>query len=149
MPRRGEQIDFARPTALYRLFDRAGRLLYVGVAFDPAARWQSHARDKAWWDDVVERRIEWHPTRTEALTAEVQAIKHESPAYNVVDVDEPVLRHVVRKPGVPQPRLFLLSDDDWAAYKLACKDKGLSRAADIRMHIKREVAAYRRRQRDS
>lgn len=45
-------------------------------------------------------------------------------------------------------RVVRIEDDDWAAYELACKDKGLSRAADIRMHIKREVAAYRRRQRD-
>lgn len=42
-------------------------------------------------------------------------------------------------------RVVRIEDDDWAAYELACKDKGLSRAADLRMHIKREVAAYRRR----
>lgn len=45
-------------------------------------------------------------------------------------------------------RVVRIEDDDWAAYELACKDKGLSRAADIRMHIKREVAAFRRRERD-
>jgi hypothetical protein len=42
-------------------------------------------------------------------------------------------------------RVVRIDDDDWAAYELACKDKGLSRAADLRMHIKREVAAWRRR----
>lgn len=43
-------------------------------------------------------------------------------------------------------RVVRIDDADWAAYELACKDKGLSRAADVRMHIKREVAAWRRRQ---
>lgn len=43
-------------------------------------------------------------------------------------------------------RVVRTDDVDWAAYELACKDKGLSRAADIRMHIKHEVAAWRRRQ---
>jgi len=45
-------------------------------------------------------------------------------------------------------RVVRIDDDDWAAYELVCKDKGLSRAADIRMHIKREVVAFRRRERD-
>lgn len=43
-------------------------------------------------------------------------------------------------------RVVRIDDDDWAAYELVCKDKGLSRAADVRMHIKHEVAAWRRRQ---
>ncbi len=44
-------------------------------------------------------------------------------------------------------RVVRIDDEDWAAYELACKDKGLTRSADLRMHIKHEVAAYRRRQR--
>ncbi len=41
-------------------------------------------------------------------------------------------------------RVVRIDDEDWAAYELACKAKGLARAADIRMHIKREVARWRR-----
>lgn len=44
-------------------------------------------------------------------------------------------------------RVIRIDDDDWAAYELACKDKGLTRSADLRMHIKREVAAWHRKQR--
>lgn len=43
-------------------------------------------------------------------------------------------------------RVVRIDDVDWAAYALACKDKGLNRSADIRMHIKHEVAAWRKRQ---
>jgi hypothetical protein len=42
-------------------------------------------------------------------------------------------------------RVVRIDDDDWAAYELACKDKGVTRSADIRMHIKREIAAHKRR----
>lgn len=45
-------------------------------------------------------------------------------------------------------RVVRIEDADWADYELACKDKGLTRSADIRVHIKREVAAWRKRQRD-
>lgn len=43
-------------------------------------------------------------------------------------------------------RVVRIDDLDWAAYERACKDKGLTRSADIRVHIKHEVAAWRRRQ---
>jgi hypothetical protein len=45
-------------------------------------------------------------------------------------------------------RVVRIDDADWADYEKACEDKGLTRSADIRMHIKREVAAWRKRQRD-
>ncbi|MEV4438222.1 hypothetical protein AB0K09_04260 [Streptomyces sp. NPDC049577] len=45
-------------------------------------------------------------------------------------------------------RVVRIDDEDWAAYELACKAKGLTRSADIRMHVKREVAAWRRQQRE-
>lgn len=49
----------------------------------------------------------------------------------------------------PMPnRVVRVSDDDWSAYQEACDDKGISRSDDLRMYIKREVAAWRRRQRD-
>ncbi|MEU0808752.1 hypothetical protein [Streptomyces sp. NPDC005970] len=44
-------------------------------------------------------------------------------------------------------RVVRIADEDWADYEQACKAKGLTRSADIRMHIKREIAAWRRKQR--
>lgn len=49
----------------------------------------------------------------------------------------------------PMPnRVVRVSDEDWSAYREACEEKGISRSDDLRMYIKREVAALRRRQRD-
>lgn len=44
-------------------------------------------------------------------------------------------------------RVFRLDAETWQAYGEACKDKGISRSDDLRMYIKREVAAFRKRQR--
>jgi hypothetical protein len=50
----------------------------------------------------------------------------------------------------PMPnRVVRVSDDDWNAYQEACDDKGISRSDDLRMYIKKEIAALRRRQRDA
>ncbi|MFD8577366.1 GIY-YIG nuclease family protein [Streptomyces virginiae] len=71
------------PTALYRLRDRSGALLYVGITSNLGRRWNTHADGKRWWADVATRSIEWFPTREHALAAEVQAIRAEQPRYNV------------------------------------------------------------------
>ncbi|NXY94470.1 GIY-YIG nuclease family protein [Streptomyces sp. BR123] len=69
-------------TALYRLFDEEGRLLYVGVTSNPSKRWSFHKRKKAWWPLVRIREIEWYLSRTEALTMEAQEIATKRPLHN-------------------------------------------------------------------
>lgn len=71
------------PTSLYRLFDRGGRLLYVGVSATTLARLCQHAASKRWWPDVERVEVEHFPSRAEALRAEFDAIHAEAPAYNV------------------------------------------------------------------
>jgi predicted GIY-YIG superfamily endonuclease len=70
------------PTALYRLRDQSGALLYVGITDNPERRWKDHAKDKSWWPDVKDRSVEWLPTRDHALAAEATAIRAERPRYN-------------------------------------------------------------------
>lgn len=49
----------------------------------------------------------------------------------------------------PMPnRVVRVSNDDWSAYQQVCDEKGISRSDDLRMYIKREVNAWRKRQRD-
>jgi predicted GIY-YIG superfamily endonuclease len=74
----------SQPTTLYRFYDAAGRLLYVGIAGNPGRRFNEHSRDKAWWSQVARSSMEHFATREEALWAEEVAIKVEQPAYNVV-----------------------------------------------------------------
>jgi predicted GIY-YIG superfamily endonuclease len=74
-------------TAIYRLHDQSGVLLYVGVTDKPKRRWPQHAADKPWWPDVASRSLSWFPSRDLALDAESRAIRTEKPLHNVVHND--------------------------------------------------------------
>jgi predicted GIY-YIG superfamily endonuclease len=69
-------------TALYRFFDADGKLLYLGVSDNLAARFKWHRETQSWWGDVARKTIAWYGTRNKALAAEDYAIKTERPAHN-------------------------------------------------------------------
>lgn len=71
------------PVAVYRFFDSAGVLLYVGKTRNPTARWKTHASTKSWWSEVTKSVIDWHSSEKAALAAETDAIATEHPRYNV------------------------------------------------------------------
>ena len=70
-------------TDLYRYYDAAGRLLYVGISFNAIARAIQHRAHKDWWVDVVRMEVEHLPTRADALEAEREAVRLERPLHNV------------------------------------------------------------------
>ncbi|WP_181785372.1 hypothetical protein [Streptomyces phytophilus] len=43
-------------------------------------------------------------------------------------------------------RMIRVDDETWDAFGEVCDAKGLSRAADLRVYIKKEIAAHKRRQ---
>lgn len=69
-------------TALYRLYDAAEVLLYVGIAGNPADRWNTHKADQSWWPQVTRKSVEWFDNRIEAAKAEALAIRAENPQMN-------------------------------------------------------------------
>ncbi|MCX4444739.1 DUF6225 family protein [Streptomyces albidoflavus] len=69
-------------TALYRLYDANDVLLYLGISYDPDARWELHLIDKHWTHQVVRRTTEWYPTRSAALAAEADATAAEKPRHD-------------------------------------------------------------------
>jgi predicted GIY-YIG superfamily endonuclease len=72
----------AQRTAVYRLYDGDGVLLYVGITYDVPERWRHHRRHKLWWPQVVHKRLVWYDTRPEAEAAETHAIVAEEPLHN-------------------------------------------------------------------
>jgi hypothetical protein len=78
------QDRLAGRTAVYRLFDADGVLLYVGASNNLDVRWGSHATDKPWWSEVADRKVVWFETRSEALAKETRAIEDEKPRYNIL-----------------------------------------------------------------
>lgn len=73
-----------KPTSVYRLRNRDGVLLYVGIAGNPGRRFEQHAGEKPWWGEVASIDLEHHPDRETAAAAEMRAIKAERPRYNIV-----------------------------------------------------------------
>jgi excinuclease UvrABC nuclease subunit len=82
-------------TALYRHFDQAGRLLYVGISFHSIQRTMQHKHGALWFEQIRKITFEWFPTREEAESAERQAIRQESPKHNiahaVIRVNQPFI----------------------------------------------------------
>lgn len=68
--------------SLYRMFDAADALLYVGICAQPR-RLDQHRKDKGWWPDVARISIEHFEERADARAAERQAIVNEAPLFNV------------------------------------------------------------------
>jgi len=99
----GEAQVAPRRTAVYRLYDAEGELLYVGATRNPRARLKHHALRKKWWPEVRKNDVQWHPGRPEALRAEAEAIRCEMPRYNArVPLPDGSLRGSTMRPNVPQ-----------------------------------------------
>jgi len=68
---------------LYRLYDEAGRLLYVGITGRGPQRLVEHYRDKEWFSLVTHVEFERYFTREEVLRREKQQIQMFGPVFNV------------------------------------------------------------------
>lgn len=75
--------ELKAPTALYRHFDAAGSLLYVGISLSPLARLSAHGDGSHWAQAISRVTMEWFPDRKSALDAELKAIREELPAHNI------------------------------------------------------------------
>lgn len=70
-------------TALYRVYDSAGALLYIGISFKPLIRLADHRRTKHWFGDAAKVTFEYFANRAEAEMAEIQAVTTENPQHNI------------------------------------------------------------------
>jgi hypothetical protein len=104
------------PTAVYRLFNSDGDLIYVGIAYDPEARSADHGREQPWWDEVARFDVTWWPNRLTAEVEEKRAIREEVPRYNKAR------QAIPQKPATSTPPtvgisatgvLFLSRHDGW------------------------------------
>lgn len=73
-----------QPTAVYRMYDADGRLLYVGMTNNTDVRWKWHAQSGGWWHRMASSTVEWHPDRAAARRHEAAAIKAEAPVFNAM-----------------------------------------------------------------
>jgi predicted GIY-YIG superfamily endonuclease len=83
--------------AVYRLYDTAEKLLYIGASHNPKQRWRDHRKEKPWRERMASMTIQWYPDRATAESAEREAIAREDPEYNVRDT--PRFAEVCRSAG--------------------------------------------------
>jgi hypothetical protein len=74
----------ALPHTVYRMYDREGRLLYVGMALYVRIRLAAHRNNQPWFNMVSKVDTERHPDRDSAADAEAAAIRDEAPIFNVL-----------------------------------------------------------------
>lgn len=72
------------PVALYRHFDAAGVLLYVGITVDVHVRTRTHAKLAEWAPQAAAGTVTWYPSEAAARAAELEAIKSERPLWNLL-----------------------------------------------------------------
>ena len=77
------------PHYVYRLFDPADVLLYVGCSVNPEARLRTHRSDQPWSDIIDRQTVEGPFSRIEALAREAAAIADERPRFNVRHNEDP------------------------------------------------------------
>lgn len=77
-------IYMSQPFTVYRQFDAAGVLLYVGVTDWLERRNNGHRHDSPWWPQVARIDTELCLNYREALAHERWVIQNETPLYNVV-----------------------------------------------------------------
>ncbi|MGW4825473.1 hypothetical protein ACWEP4_43020 [Streptomyces sp. NPDC004227] len=116
-------------TALYRLFDGSGQLLYIGISHKPDVRWGQHSEEKEWWPQVSRRDVEWHPTRAGAERAELAAIAAEKPLHNKVGTIAATVNAVGGKTPTRPIRVDL---GMWASFGKAAAEQGSDRSATLR-----------------
>jgi hypothetical protein len=75
-----------RVWTVYRYYDAAGRLLYVGVTGNGHYRAHAHSRGSVpWWPLVARGEFEHFTTMAEAFSEELRQITTLRPAYNKAD----------------------------------------------------------------
>lgn len=77
-----ERWDGNETHYLYRHFNAAGELLYIGVTGNVRLRNNCHNHTSPWWREVSSTTVEELPTRNDALRAEEIAIGVERPIHN-------------------------------------------------------------------
>lgn len=76
--------DTLKGACVYRCFNAAGELLYIGSTGVFLSRLKQHASGTTWWDQVADVQDERFPTLPEARAAELAAISAEKPLRNWV-----------------------------------------------------------------
>lgn len=121
------------PHTVYRMYDRKGRLLYVGMAMYFDIRLATHKVQQPWFSMVSEVKIERYPDRNSASDAETLAIRNEDPIFNVLG------KRSRRGEGI---RSVVVPSDPWYRALVVAHDRNEDIGAVVTALLRRYVAEY-------
>jgi predicted GIY-YIG superfamily endonuclease len=98
---------------LYRMFNRDGDLLYVGLTNNPKNRFKTHSKTQEWWREVATISVQTFDSRNQLAAAESQAIKDEKPLYNVALNAAPLVVDTSRCPRCKSSEPKLMPVNEW------------------------------------
>lgn len=75
-------VEADATASVYKYFDKAGILIYVGITECGIVRNRQHNESKEWWKFVHRQQIEHFPSREQAHEREVQLIERFRPPFN-------------------------------------------------------------------
>jgi hypothetical protein len=70
------------PTSVYRYYDSAGILIYVGITKQGIGRNVQHNGTKGWWQFVASQQVDHCETRPDAQAREIELIQRHRPPFN-------------------------------------------------------------------
>lgn len=117
---------------VYRAYDAAGRLLYVGCTRRPIARWKQHRKMGGWADDAVRFHVAGPYNYDTGRYLERHGIRTENPRHNRDTAEEARARRERRQ-------LFDELTDEWLGYGV-----DLSTAMNMAAAIADEVERVQR-----
>jgi predicted GIY-YIG superfamily endonuclease len=136
------EITEESATALYRLYDAHGDLLYIGATDNLKGRFNQHRTEKPWWGEVARKTAAWYATRAEAFAAEDHAIACENPRHNI----RSTIRAGVR---TPRPALDITGLPEWVGVREAAQLAGVARATWTAYAARGQAPAAGRRNPDT
>lgn len=97
---------------LYRHYDAAGVLLYVGTSLSTVKRTAQHMAGAGWSHTIAKIDIERFPFRWLALEAEKTAIMTEAPLFNVTHNNRAVVSSPITTPTAFEPTTYQCRDPE-------------------------------------
>lgn len=82
LPRPMHPVTADRPNSVYRYYDHAGRLIYVGITARGITRQHEHNATSDFWPHVATQQVEHCPDRETALRVERALIEAHRPPFN-------------------------------------------------------------------
>jgi predicted GIY-YIG superfamily endonuclease len=126
-------------TCVYRIYDSAGGLLYIGVSASAIGRMAGHVT-KPWADQIARIEVEHYEHKAAALRAEREAIRAEQPMHNLLSAVPNRINRKKMREGEWVTLTVRVSPETAATFRALAARRHRSAAAELRRLIEERIA---------